>query len=75
VRQWEAGRVTMQRGADPLPLSAATSLQACDSTCHHCASNFWAWWKARNFSQSMTYGRSGGSTSFAAAAATSIRAE
>jgi hypothetical protein len=48
-------------------------MQVCDSTCHHCAAHFWAWLRGRLKSQERESGRSGDG-SFAAAAATSVRA-
>lgn len=45
-------------------------MQHCDSTCAHCAREFFAWWKARVHASERRDGRSGAG-SFAAAAATS----
>lgn len=34
-------------------------MQHCDSTCDHCAREFWAWWKDRAFAGRYREGRSG----------------
>jgi len=50
------------------------STQFCDSTCAWCARQFLAWWRDRAKKQERTTGGRSGDGSFAAAAATSVRA-
>ena len=45
-------------------------MQFCDSKCQHCARKFWNWLKSREFQMNMALD---GGTSFASAAATSVR--
>jgi len=46
-------------------------MQHCDQTCSHCAREFWRWLKARE--GQMSKPQKGMSTTFTAAAATSVR--
>ena len=46
-------------------------MQHCDQTCTHCARNWFRWLKAREHQMAMPH--NGAQTTFAAAAATSVR--
>lgn len=50
-------------------------MKSCDQTCSHCAREFWKFLRARMAQMSVPRTKKGETTSFAEAAATSIKAD